>query len=207
MIQRSRAGDGSDYLFWIDPWSDEGKVASARVRPVARELRLLAEEAIELVIRARAANPSLRQREALDALELGARRMDLIGMKFQLAEESAENYARAYAAQSDSARRSATVRDLADISGINGRFQDLRDAYVLTRDLYERAWLAENRPYWLRAVLARYDMATQLWISRADRATDARLRWTRTRQLPSAASIGIPEPAAAAASGGGPGTP
>jgi hypothetical protein len=119
--------------------------------------------------------------------------MDLIGMKFQLADEVVEGYARAFAAQSDSARRPATVRDLADISGINGRFQDLRDGYVQTRDLFERAWLAENRPYWLRAVLARYDIATQLWITRADRATDARLRWTRTRQLPAASSLGIPD--------------
>ena len=194
LIQRTGAGDASDYLFWIDPWSDEGKVAGGRLRPATRELRLLAEDAIELVIRARMANPTgLREREALDALELGARRVDLIGLKFQLAEESVANYGRAFGAQSDSVRRAATVRDLADISGINGRFQDLRDAYVLTRDLYERAWLAENRPYWLRAVLARYDMATQLWIARADRVTDARLQWTRTRRLPSAAAVGLPD--------------
>ena len=194
LIQRTGAGDASDYLFWIDPWSDEGKVAAGRLRPATRELRLLAEDAIELVIRARMANPTgLREREALDALELGARRVDLIGLKFQLAEESVANYGRAFGAQSDSVRRAATVRDLADISGINGRFQDLRDAYVLTRDLYERAWLAENRPYWLRAVLARYDMATQLWIARADRVTDARLQWTRTRRLPSAAAVGLPD--------------
>jgi len=194
LIQRTGAGDASDYLFWIDPWSDEGKVAGGRLRPATRELRLLAEDAIELVIRARMANPTgLREREALDALELGARRVDLIGLKFQLADESVANYGRAFGAQSDSVRRAATVRDLADISGINGRFQDLRDAYVLTRDLYERAWLAENRPYWLRAVLARYDMATQLWIARADRVTDARLQWTRTRRLPSAAAVGLPD--------------
>lgn len=198
LMQRSGAGEASDYLFWIDPWTEEGKLAASRVRPITHDLRLLAEDAIVLVARARAANPALREREALDALELGARRMDLIGMKFQLADEVVEGYARAFAAQSDSARRSATVRDLADISGINGRFQDLRDAYVSIRDMYERAWLAENRPYWLNGVLARYDIATQLWIQRADRATDARLRWTRTRQLPPASALGIPDPAPAA---------
>jgi hypothetical protein len=122
--------------------------------------------------------------------------MDVLAMKFQFADEAARLYATAYAAQSDSARRSATVRDLADISGINGRFQDLRDAYALTRQLFERAWMAENRPYWLPNVLARYDMNTQLWIARADRVTDARLRWNRTRQLPPAAELGLPAPAA-----------
>ncbi|MFL5578320.1 MAG: glycoside hydrolase family 20 zincin-like fold domain-containing protein [Gemmatimonadaceae bacterium] len=201
-LQRSGAGDASDRLFWMDPYSEEGKFEGARIRPVAREVRLLAEEAIELVARARAsygASPALRERESLDALELGARRIDILAMKFQFAEEAAQLYARAYGAQSDSARRSATVRDLADVSGINGRFQDLRDAYALTRDLFERAWLAENRPYWMGNVLARYDMSTQTWIARADRVTDARLRWNRTRQLPAAGELGLALPAPAAA--------
>lgn len=197
-LQRSGAGDASDRLFWMDPYSAEGQFEGARIRPVAREVRLLAEDAIELVARARArygSSPTLREREALDALELGARRMDILAMKFQFADEAAQLYARAYAAQADSARRSATVRDLADVSGVNGRFQDLRDAYALTRDLFERAWLAENRRYWLSNVLARYDMSTQLWIARADRVTDARLRWNRTRQLPTAAELGLSLPA------------
>ncbi|HEX6535916.1 MAG TPA: glycoside hydrolase family 20 zincin-like fold domain-containing protein [Gemmatimonadaceae bacterium] len=206
LLSRAGVGDGSDRLYWLDPWSAEGARVGALVLPVAHELRLHAERAIVLIAEARAAaaaaGDSLREGDALDALELGARRMDLIGRKFQIADEAARLYADAYGARDDSTRRSAVVRDLADISGINGRFQDLRDAFALGRDLYERAWRAENRPYWLSNVLARYDIATQRWIERADRVTEARLTWSRTRELPSPDSIGFPPAPPPVASGG-----
>ena len=42
-----------------------------------------------------AASSNLREPDAVDAMELGARRMDFIGLKFQLADEMAAGYARA----------------------------------------------------------------------------------------------------------------
>ena len=83
-------------------------------------------------------------------------------------------------------------RATADISGANGRLQDLRDAYSLIRDEYEKAWLRENRPYWLYNVLARYDLATQMWITRADRVNATRQQLSRTRRLKPAEEVGIP---------------
>jgi hypothetical protein len=62
----------------------------------------------------------------------------------------------------------------------------------LIRDEYEKAWLRENRPYWLHNVLARYDLATQMWISRADRINASRQQWSRTRKLKPASDIGVP---------------
>jgi hexosaminidase len=44
-----------------------------------------------------AAGSALREPDAIDAMELGARRMDFIGLKFQLADEMAAGYARALA--------------------------------------------------------------------------------------------------------------
>jgi hypothetical protein len=188
-----------EYLFWVDPWSPDGQLAGAQLLPVARDLRLLAEEAIEHVARARVSGAT-REPEVLDAMALGARRLDLIGLKFQFADEVVRLYDRAYATSRDSARsRSLQWYDLADITGINGRLQDLRDVYTLNRELYERAWRAENRPYWLQNVLARYDLATQLWLSRADQMTRARQQWARTRTLPAASEIGFPLPTAAPA--------
>ena len=72
--------------------------------------------------------------------------------------------------------------------------QDLRDGFALTRDLYEAAWLRENRPYWIHNVLAKYDLAIQLWQSRADQFAQARSVYGRTRKLPTGESIGIPAP-------------
>jgi len=108
-------------------------------------------------------------------------------MKFQFADEVVAMYDRA----SDTTSK-APQRDLADITGTNGRLQDLRDGLSLIRDEYEKAWLRENRPYWLHNVLARYDLNTQLWVARADRVTLARQEWNRSRKLPPAQSLGIP---------------
>jgi hypothetical protein len=113
-------------------------------------------------------------------------------------------YARAAASDTTRDGRVNAGRELSDISGVNGRLQDLRDGYTLTKSLYERAWLRENRPYWLGNVLARYDQATQLWLDRIDRVTAARREWSRTRRLPPADSLGIPRavPGVASSSGG-----
>ena len=185
LLRAGGVGDASDYLFWLDPWSDEGRAMARRIRPLTHDMRILAESA--LVFIAQASPGITRERDALEALELGARRIDFIGMKFQFGDEVVAMYDRA----SDSTNK-APGRDLADITGANGRLQDLRDGYSLIRDEYEKAWLRENRPYWLHNVLARYDLATQMWIDRADRINLARQQWYRTRKLPSATSLGIP---------------
>ncbi|MEP6732117.1 MAG: glycoside hydrolase, partial [bacterium] len=105
----------------------------------------------------------------------------------------ADDIRRSYGNAADTTRRD-TNRELSDISGINGRLQDLRDGYSLTRDLYESAWRHENRPYWLQNVLVKYDLAIQLWQTRADRFFLARSEYGRTRKLPPAESIGFPPP-------------
>jgi hypothetical protein len=197
LLKEARVGDASDYLFWLDPWSTEGVYTAERLRPVTHQLRLLAEDAIVLIAKAR--QQPLRETSALDAMELGARRVSLIGMKFQLADEIAQAYGRAVRATTDTALKLSPVRDLGDITGPNGRMQDLRDQYAVLRDLYEAAWLRENRPYWMHSVITRYDMATQLWIERGDRVNQARQKWYRDRKpLPSPSSLGIPESAATA---------
>ena len=185
-LERAGLGEGSDALFWRDPFSADGVIAAEKIRPLSHDLRVAAESALVYVAQLRNAGP-VPHPDALDAVELGARRLDLIGMKFQFADDVRRSYANA----ADTARRDSN-RELNDISGINGRLQDLRDAYSLTRDLYEAAWLRENRPYWIQNVLVKYDLAIQLWQSRADRFALARSEYGRTKRLPPGESIGIP---------------
>jgi hexosaminidase len=180
---------GSNALFWEDPWSPAGQQDSVKLLPILKEVRLHAESAITLIDEARAANP-LRQQDALDALALGARRIDFIGMKFQFADEIAHAYADAYSEAATPHSRASS--DLAEISNANGRCQDLRDGYTLTRELFEQAWLRDNRPYWLQNVLAQYDMATQLWITRARQFDTLRAQLAKTHTLPKAEEIGVP---------------
>ncbi len=250
ILQRqARVGDGSDGLFWTDPWSPSGQDTAAKIRPYLHDLRLHAERALTLIAQARAAYPAktfdriqgatpleassrsallssrseaegpsvalgdappplynpadalpstpttLHHPDAIDALELGARRLDFIGLKFQLSDEIAQGYQRALTAQASSNKTlHATVpRELNDINNaVNSRTRDLRDTYALLRDLYAQAWLRSNRPYGLTPVLAHFDSAIQLWQTRIDRINQARHQLSMTRQLPSAFELGIP---------------
>ena len=179
-------GGATDDLFWLDPWSPRGQTAAEVMRAVAPRLRLLAEDAIELVARARPR--ATRNLETLDAVELGARKIDFIGMKFQLADE----VARLYALARDPVPPATPPDYLTEITSMNGRLQDLRDGYTLLRDLYEAAWHRENRPYWLGNVLSRYDAATRLWLGRIDRFNDVLAQWWSTKQLPKPEELGLP---------------
>ena len=133
---------------------------------------------------------TLRERDALDAMDMGARRIDFIGMKFQLADEIVRHY---QAALDSVAKGAPPTHDLTEIaSQINSRTQDLRDGYVLGRELYEQSWNAENRPYWLGNVTNRFDLATQTWIKRIDQFNQVRAQYGRTKRLPSLEEMGLP---------------
>ena len=187
-LQKAGIGSGSDGLFWQDPFSADGVIMANRIRPATHELRVAAESALVYIAQLRNAGPVL-QPEALHAMELGARRLDVIGMKYQIADDIRLAYAHA----ADTTRRDSG-HELGEITGINGRMQDLRDAYGLTRDLYEAAWLHENRPYWMHNVLVKYDLAMQLWQTRANLVSNARSELGRSRKLPAGDTIGIPSP-------------
>lgn len=142
-------------------------------------------------------NPTLlREADAIDALELGARRIDFIGLKFQLADEIAIGYARASAASTspDKKVRASVARELTYLNGVNGRIQDLKDGYSLLRDLYQQLWLRTNRPYALRPILEHYDYTIGLWLARMDKLRTAQRTWDDKKVLPSAADTGIPAP-------------
>jgi hexosaminidase len=192
LLAKAGLGDANDYLYWLDPFSPEGQINAQKIRVVSHEFRVLAESAMILAAQARqeAGKNGLRETDALDALEMGARRMDFIGMKFELADEISKFYTHAY----DTVQVGGNPgHDLGEItSNINARSQDLRDGYVLGRELYEKSWLAQNKPYWLYNVLNRYDIAAQLWIQRADKVGQARSAYGRTKKLPSPEELGIP---------------
>ncbi len=191
LLDSVQVGDASDGLFWMDPYSPDGQLTAQKIRPVLHQLRVFAESSLVLIDRAR---PFVtRNADAVDAMALGARKIDFIGMKFEFADEIVQKYAQAADTVTPSDQRADSPGgELIDISGMNGRALDLRDGYSLIRDMYQAMWLKENRPYWLHNVLARYDMATQLWIQRADAVAAARNVLARTHRVPAAETLGIP---------------
>ncbi len=190
--------DVSNHTFWLDPWSPAGIVKADKLRANLPAARLHAERAIELIETALATDPTLREKDSLRAMALGARRIDFIGLKFQLSDEMRDLYAQAYDQQNDRKKDPATANLLYNISSMNGRCQDLRDGFSLLKNLYRESWLAENRPYWLDNVLVRYDLQTQLWQKRGDTIDAVIETFYTTRTLPPASQAGIPAPTSTA---------
>jgi hypothetical protein len=192
VLRTAGLGGAEDSYFWADPYSPEGQQIAAKIDPVASELRLHAEKAITLLAQARAAT-KLENQEALDALELGARRIDFIGLKFQFAKECADLYAKAQAAAAtgDKNRWDEVGEAMYTIGSNNGRFEDIRDGYAQLGQLYTEAWLKDNRTYWLAVNQARYDRAAQLWVSRSMAWQNVIEHWWSTHTLPPAAEVGL----------------
>jgi len=217
--EQAKVGNATNSLFWLDPMSKDGLKIAAEIRPYTHDLRMHAEAALTLIAQARAAagsrpvpasapgtfydaaaygaaSSNLAEPDAVDAMELGARRMDLIGLDFQLSDEIAEGYQRAYAMQTttDKKQRAAVSRELSEINGINGRIEDIRDTYALLRDMFEASWLSSNRPYALRPVLEHYDYTVGIWQARSDRLRSALRQWNDLHTLPPASELGLPDP-------------
>jgi len=203
LLKSAGLGDARDSYFWVDPFSPSGQLLSAQLRPIESQLRLDAERAITLLAEARAAG-RLENPEALDALELGARRIDFVGLKFQAADDCVSLYeqARALAATGDKTKFGEVSNLLHTIGSNNGRMQDIRDGYTLLGELYSQAWLRDNRVYWLQTNLDRYEQSAQLWIARSDKwQTTVIQQWHDSHTLPSGEDAGLP------AAGASPQTP
>jgi hypothetical protein len=176
----------------------EGQEVSAKILPVATDLRMHAERAIVLIAQAREENPHLREGDALTAMDLGARRLDLIGLKFEMSQEIVKAYEQALAQQHDKTHRSDTRNMVDEISSMFGRCQDLRDGYSAVKDEFSQVWLSENRPYWLNNVSVRYDLAIEKWQQRGDLFQAGLRGWDNGKDLPPAAELGLPATAVTA---------
>jgi hexosaminidase len=195
VLRKAELEDAQDHYFWVDPFSPEGQQIAAKLLPVASELRLHAERAITLLAQARAAG-KLTNQEALDALELGARRIDFIGYKFQAANDCITLYAKAQSLVGDKTRWDEVSEALYIVGSNNGRLEDIRDGYSQIGQLYHDAWLRDNREYWLANNMARYDRAAQMWVGRGNAWGNVIQHWWSTHTLPAASEVGLPSPSA-----------
>jgi hypothetical protein len=190
--------EGTDGLFWVDQWSKDGQVIAEKMRPINSAVRLYAEHALTFIAQAKAEEPDLREQDAISAMEFGARRIDFLGLKFQLADEMADEYARALTTaqivpSGDEPRpRPSVPALLSDINGVNGRLQDVIDTYSQLRDMFAQQWGLTYRPYGLRPVLEHYDYTIAQWYARVDKVRNAQRQWSESRTLPPASDLGIP---------------
>lgn len=175
-----------DSAFWDDPFTELGAQSAAKALPAMRELRLGAERALASLYRNRA--KARANADTLDYLIFAAMRLDLLGMKIQFANEISRYYWDAYLNMSD---RSRVRRDLNEITSINARLEDLRDATTRLRGLYSDLWLKENRPYWLGNVQVRYDNLASLFQSKIQSVQAAERQYRQQQVLPTPQQMGF----------------
>jgi hexosaminidase len=192
------ATEGTDGLFWVDPWSKDGQVMAEKMRPINSEVRLYAERALTYIAQAKAQEPNLREPDAISAMEFGARRIDFLGLKFQLADEMVDGYTQAQGTAQgvlmvhQPGPRPSVSAMLSDINGVNGRLQDIIDGYSQLREMFAQQWDKTYRPSGLRPVLERYDYTIAQWYARVDKVRSAQRQWSELRTLPPAGDLGIP---------------
>ncbi|HZQ20993.1 MAG TPA: glycoside hydrolase family 20 zincin-like fold domain-containing protein [Terriglobales bacterium] len=191
VLTKSGVGDETDGLFWVDPWSDAGMIAGKKLMPYAHDLRMHAERALTLIAEVRK-DPSIQNSEAIDAMDLGARRLDFIAFKFQSALAILNEYQSALSQTADQKQWDKIGRELELITSTDGHCDDLQQGYNYLREEYRDVWLEENRPYWLENILNRYDVAAQLWSKRSETFTEVQSRWEADHTLPSAQALGLP---------------
>ena len=179
-------GGAFDDAFWMDPFTEAGARYAEKALPVARELRLAAERALALLYRHRA--KARAHADTLDALIFAAMRLDALGMKLQFADECGRFYYDAYQNRAD---RTQVQRDLSEITGINGRLEDLRDATTRLRAAYAELWGKENRPYWLGNVLVRYDLLASRFQTKIESVRAAQHLYCEQGTLPPPEALGF----------------
>lgn len=157
-----------------------------KVAAAAPEMRLGGEHALESLYRNSA--KAHRNQDTLADLTLGAWRWDELGMKAEFTLEINKFYWDAFQNQGDGDR---VGNDLEEITAINARLEDLRDAATRLSQTYREAWLREYRPYWLDNVLVRYDTLAREFQRKIVAVRQARRQYEATRALTPPQELGF----------------
>lgn len=179
--------NSSDELFWRDPFTENFQETVARkLEEKTQELRLDVEAVEETLIRER---PRVRRNvQMLDSMRLAARRFDHMGRRAQVVAQLSRDYWDAYLNLADRRR----VRRLRSYSGaVYNNLREMAEELTELREAYRAQWLAENRPYWLASVLARYDLAVSRWLARSKQLEEALRGYDQTSTLPAPAEFGL----------------
>ncbi|MBZ5702168.1 MAG: beta-N-acetylhexosaminidase [Acidobacteriia bacterium] len=184
LLNKAGFDEATDALFWADPFTEEGARTLQKGLPVAREVRLEAEHALESLYRNRAR--ARAHGETVEAMILAAWRLDVLGMKIQFTGEMNRFYWDAY---QNATTRNRVIDDLDAIGEV--RLQDLREATTRMRALYQEAWLREAKPYWLANILLRYDILARTYETMAMRLASVEKQYNTTKTLPAPEQMGF----------------
>ena len=180
------ATGASNPLFWQEPFTAAFQERARGLHEKTKQMRLLAEGAEETILKEGAR--VRRNRSMLAAVGFAARRFDHLGRRMQVMEKLNREYWNAYL----NLGNKREVRRLGQYTGaIYNNLREMAEELAILRQGYREQWLAENRPYWLDSILARYDLAIHTWLSRSRMLQDALREYEQSSTLPSPEEFGL----------------
>ena len=185
-LAKTKVETETDDLFWIDPFTPEGAKMMQKLAAAAPEMRLGAEHALVSLDRSRAKAHANQDTPA--DMTLAAWRWDALGMKSEFTQEINKFYWDAFQNQTDADR---VGNDLEEITSINARLEDLRDATTRVSQMYREAYLREYGSYWLDNVLVRYDDMAREFQKKIVAVRQARRQYEATKTLTQPQELGF----------------
>jgi len=180
------AGGTTDELFWRDPFATQFQNQARNSAERIRQMRLKVEDVAESLVRNE--GRARRNVTAIGAMKFAAQRFDHLGRRMEVMQKFSDQYWDAYLNLGDRVK----ARKLRYYSGaIYNNLREMAEELSILKEGYRVQWLAENRPYWLDSVTARYDQMISLWLTKS-RAMDEVLRkYEATSTLPSPEEFGL----------------
>jgi hypothetical protein len=121
-------------------------------------------------------------------MKFAAMRYDHLGRRMQVVQKFSNEYWNAYLNLGDRAK----VRKLRYYMGaIYNNLREMAEELSILKEEYRRQWLAENRPYWLESVLARYDQMASIWMAKSRAMDDAMKEYDASSTLPNPEEFGL----------------
>ena len=182
----------SDEFFWRDPFTTAFQNQVRASAEKIKQMRLQVESAEETLLRSQ--TRARRNASMIPLMIFAAQRFDHMGRRVEVVEKFSREYWDAYLNLGDrlKARRLRRYH-----SAIYNNLREMTEELAALRASYRDQWLAENRPYWLDSILARYDQAMALWLNKSKALEGALRTYDATSILPNPEEFGLgPRPVA-----------
>jgi hexosaminidase len=176
----------SDAEFWRDPFTTNYQNSARSNAERIRQMRLQVERSEETLLLNR--QRARRNSTMVASMIFAARRFDHLGRRAQTVEKLSREYWDAYLNLGD---RSKVRRLRRYASPIYNQLREMAEELSELKMQYREQWLAENRPYWLESVLARYDEAIGIWLRKSKAVEEAMRAYDGTSTLPNPEEFGL----------------
>jgi len=182
----------SDEMFWRDPFTSNFQAQARTLKTQLQEMRSAVENADEQLLRN--GTRARRNRSMIPVMRFAAQRFDHLGRRLQVVEKFSNDYWDAYLNLGDR-RKVGRLRNY--WGNIYNSLREMAEELTILRESYRQQWLAENRPYWLDSVLARYDLAIATWLGKSRSLAEAVRLYNTNSILPDPEVFGLgPRPSA-----------